>query len=372
MKLKKLVALLLTFSLLAALTAGCGGNDAAENKEGGAEKQKLKMGWIYIGVPGDAGWTYAHDQARQAMEQELASEVEIESKILENVPEGADAERSIEQLAQEGCQIIIANSFGYGDALLEVAKKYPDIKFLHCSGLNTAENVSTYFGRMYQARYLSGMVAGKMTTNNTIGYVAAMPIPEVIRGINAFTLGAQSVNPDVKVKVVWTNTWFDPAKEKDAGKSLLESGCDVITQHQDTPSPQQAAQEAGKLSIGYNSDMSKFAPDAHLTSPIWDWKDYYVKTVKAVLDGTWKSDQYWGGLEDGIVDLAPISKKVPEDVVKLVEDKKTQMINKEWDVFSGPIKAQDGTVKVQEGQKMTDEEMLSMDWFVAGVEGKIQ
>jgi len=374
MKLKKLVVLLLTFSLLAAFTAGCGGNKPDENKEkaGGTEKPKLKIGWIYIGVPGDAGWTYAHDQARQAMEQELASEVTIESKILENVPEGADAERSIEQLAQDGCQIIIANSFGYGDALLEVAKKYPDIKFLHCSGLKTAENVSTYFGRMYQARYLSGIVAGKMTTNNTIGYVAAVPIPEVIRGINAFTLGAQSVNPDVKVKVVWTNTWFDPAKEKDAAKSLLEAGCDIIAQHQDTPSPQQAAQEAGKLSIGYNCDMSKFAPDAHLTSPIWNWKDYYVKTVRAVLDGTWKSESYWGGMEDGIVGLAPLSSKVPEDVVKLVEDKKNQIINKEWDVFTGPIKAQDGTLKVKEGQKLTDEEMLSMDWFVAGVEGTLQ
>ena len=183
------------------------------------------------------------------------------------------------------------------------------------------KNVSTYFGRIYQARYLSGMVAGAMTKNNSLGYVAAYRIPEVVRGINAYTLGAQAVNPNVKVKVVWTKTWFDPTKEKEAAKSLLETGCDVIAQHQDTPSAQQAAEEAGKYSIGYNSDMSKFAPNANLTSPVWNWGPYYVKTVKAVMDGTWKSEAYWGGLEDGIVDLAPISDKVPADI-KQVEAKR--------------------------------------------------
>lgn len=369
---KKLTVFALLFAFLVVFATGCGGTKPAENKDEGQAKPELKVGWIYIGVPGDAGWTYAHDQARQYMEKELASKVTIVPQILEKVPEGADSERSIEQLAQEGCKIIFANSFGYGDALLEVAKKYPDIKFMHCSGLKTADNVSTYFGRIYQPRYLSGIAAGKMTQSNTIGYVAAYPIPEVVRGINAFTLGVQSINPDAKVKVVWTSTWFDPAIEKDAAKTLLEAGCDVIAQHQDTPSPQQAAQEAGKYSIGYNSDMSKFAPDAHLTSPVWNWGPYYVKTINSVLDGTWKSEQYWGGLEDDLVALAPLSDKVPEEVKKIIADKTAQMKNKEWDVFTGPIKAQDGTVKVQEGQKLTDAEMLSMDWFVAGVEGSIK
>ncbi|WP_276619903.1 BMP family ABC transporter substrate-binding protein [Syntrophomonas wolfei] len=366
MRKSKLGILMLVLALLLVFTAGCGGQ--AEKDKGQADTEKIKVGFIYIGVPGDAGFTYSHDQGRQYLEKEIP---EIETAILENVHEGADVERSLEQLIQDGCNIIVANSFGYGDAVLAVAKKYPDVKFLHCSGLDTEKNVSTYFGRIYQARYLSGMVAGAMTKNNSLGYVAAYKIPEVVRGINAYTLGAQAVNPNVKVKVVWTNTWFDPTKEKEAAKSLLETGCDVIAQHQDTPSAQQAAEEAGKYSIGYNSDMSKFAPNANLTSPVWNWGPYYVKTVKAVMDGTWKSEAYWGGLEDGIVDLAPISDKVPADIKKQVEAKKKEMTDKEWDVFTGPIKAQDGTVKVPEGKKMTDAEMLSFDWFVAGVEGNI-
>ena len=369
MRTRKFGILMLVLALLVVFTAGCGGQEAKDGQDKAADKdQKIKVGFIYIGVPGDAGWTYSHDQGRQYLVKEIP---EVETVQLENVPEGADAQRSIEQLVQQGCNIVVANSFGYGDAMLEVAQRYPDVVFLHCSGLDMAENVSTYFGRIYQARYLSGMVAGAMSTNDTLGYVAAFPIPEVVRGINAFTLGAQAVNPDIKVKVVWTNTWFDPAKEKEAAKSLLEAGCDVIAQHQDTPSPQQAAEEAGKYAIGYNTDMSKFAPNANLTSPVWNWGPYYVRVVKAVMNGTWKSEEYWGGLEDGIVGLSPISNKVPDEIKQQVENKKKQMISKEWDVFMGPIKAQDGTLKVPEGKRLTDAEMLSMDWFVAGVEGSI-
>ncbi|NLB52835.1 MAG: BMP family ABC transporter substrate-binding protein [Syntrophomonadaceae bacterium] len=366
-KTKKTLVLILALIFIASMVIGCG-SPAAQDDEKNDDKaaEKFKVGFIYIGTPGDAGWTFAHDQGRKYLVEQIP---EIETVYLELVPEGADAERSIEQLAQEGCNIIVANSFGYGDAMLEVAKRYPEITFLHCSGLESAENVGTFFGRIYQARYLSGMVAGAMTKNNTIGYAAAFPIPEVIRGINAFTLGAQAVNPDVKVKVVWSLTWVDAVQEKAAADRLIEAGCDLLAQHADTPAVQQAAEAAGIYSIGYNSDMRSFAPNANLTGPVWNWGPYYVKTVKAVMDGTWKPEEYWGGLEDEIVDLATISDKVPAEVIAQVEAKKQEMSNKEWDVFTGPITDQDGNVRVQEGQKLTDEEMLALDWFVAGVEG---
>lgn len=365
-KCKKVVALLVAVLMLSTFVAGCGGQQKAADQP---KTDKIKVGFIYIGVPGDAGWTYTHDQGRQYLEEKMPN---VETVYLEQVPEGADAERSLEQLVQKGCKLIFATSFGFGDAVMQVAQKHPDVIFMHCSGLQTAENVGTYFGRIYQMRYLSGIVAGKMTKSNTLGYVAAFPIPEVVRGINAFTLGAQSVNPDVKVKVVWTNTWIDPAKVKDAAKSLLEQGCDVIAQHQDTYTPQQAAEEAGAYAIGYHSDMHKFAPNANLTSPVWNWGEYYVATVKSVMDGTWKNDAYWGGVNDGVVALAPISDKVPADVKQLVADKEKAIKDGKLYIFEGPLKAQDGTEKVAAGQKMTDKEMLSFDWFVAGVEGQIK
>ncbi len=369
MNFKKFGVLLLTLMLVTVLAVGCGNKDNQQKGEVPNGDDEFLVGFIYIGEPGDAGFTYAHDIGRQYMVDKLPN---VKTKVFENVQEGsADVERSLEQLAQDGCKVIIANSFGFGDAVHEVAKRYPDKVFLHCSGLETADNVGTYFGRIYQARYLSGMVAGAMTENNNIGYVAAYTIPEVVRGINAFTLGAQAVNPDVKVTVVKTNTWYDPNVEKQAAISLLEAGCDVIAQHQDTPSAQIAAEEAGKYSIGYNSDMSKFAPNAHLTSPVWNWGPYYVKVVQEVMNGTWKSTAYWGGLDEDIIDLAPISDQVPADIVAQVEAKKQAMANKEWDVFYGPIADQAGNIKVKEGGKMTDEEMLSFNWFVKGVEGKV-
>jgi len=231
--------------------------------------------------------------------------------------------------------------------------------------------MGTYFGRMYQPRYLSGIVAGMKTESNTIGYVAAFPIPEVIRGINAFTLGVRSVNPDAKVKVVWTSTWYDPAAEKEAAKSLLEQGADVIAQHQDTPLPMQAAEEVGKFGIGYNSDMTEFAPKAVMTSPVWNWGPYYVDTVKAVLGGTWKSEQYWGPMADGIVELGPYGPMVTDEMKAAVDAKKAEIISGSWDVFTGPIKDNSGKERVAAGELMSDQDMLSFDWFVEGVEGTI-
>ncbi len=361
------------FSLLtvmAVLLTACGGSKATEAPTAAPSKaEPMKIAFIYIGPPGDLGWTYEHDRGRKMLEQKFGNQIEV--KYIESVPEGPDAARVIRQYAQQGYKMIFTTSFGYMDPTLEVAQEFPDVYFEHCSGYKTATNVSTYFGRMYQPRYLAGIVAGSMTKNGNIGYVAAFPIPEVIRGINAFTLGARSVNPDVKVHVVWTNTWYDPVKEREAAVALLDAGADIITQHQDTTEPQKAAQERGMLSIGYDSDMGKFVGDSVLTSPVWNWGAYYIQTVQNALDGTWKTHQYWGGLKDNVVELADFSPKVPQDVRDKVETAKQKILSGDWDVFCGPINAQDGSVLVPEGQCMSDGDMLGMKVFVEGVEGTI-
>ena len=368
MKTKKLSIILFCLVYFSILIAGCGGgnNDTAGGGDSTVGGDKFKVGFIYIGPIGDAGWTTAHNNGRLYLEQNLAN---VETVYIENVAESADAERVMTELVNQGCKVIFATSFGYMDYVINVAAKFPDVVFMHCSGYKTAENVGTYFGQIEQPRYLTGIMAGKMTKNNQIGYVAAFPIPECIRGINFFTEGVRSVNPDATVKVVWTNTWYDPAKEKDAAVSLLDANCDVIAQHQDTPGPQQAAQERGAYSVGYNTDMSSFAPDANLSSPIWNWGPYYVKTVEAVRNKTWKNDQYWGSISEGVVDIAPMTSVVPDDVKTLVNGKRQDMIDGKLNIFAGPIKDQTGAVIVADGQKMTDDEVLNMDWFVEGVDG---
>ena len=329
-----------------------------------AMAKEMNVGFVYVSPIGDAGWSYAHDMGRQALEEMDG----VTTAYVEAVAEGPDSERVMLNMARKGYDVIFATSFGYMDPMLKVAKQFPETTFMHCSGFKTADNMGNYFGRMYQARYLSGMVAGAMTKSNTIGYVAAFPIPEVIRGINAFTLGAQAMNPDVTVRVVWTKTWYDPATEKEAAKSLLDVGADVIAQHQDSPGPQEAAQEKGIYSIGYNSDMSQFAPKAHLTAPIWNWGPFYIETIKQVQAGTWKAGSTWPGLADGIVDLAPMSDMVPKEVQDKVMAKKAAIIAGEK-VFAGPIKDQKGAEKVAAGSSMSDGDMLGMTWFVQGVIG---
>jgi basic membrane protein A len=334
-----------------------------------AAAEKFKVGFVYVGAVGDAGWTFAHDQGKKYLEKKLPN---VQTTIVENVPEGADAERVITELAEKGNRVIFTTSFGFMDPTIKVAAKYPKVTFMHCSGYKTAKNVGTYFGRDYEARYLAGIVAGKSTKNNTIGYVGAFPIPEVVRGINGFTLGAQSVNPKVKVKVVWTSTWYDPAKEKEAAMSLLNAGCDVIAQHQDTPAPMQAAEEKGALGLGYNSDMRTFAPKAVMTGPIWNWGPYYTKVVKSVMNHTWKPGQYWGGISSGIIDIGPYGPMVSKEIKDLVAKKRGQMVKDDYLVFVGPLKNNTGELKLKTGEKMTDAEMLSFDWFVQGVEGKVK
>ncbi|RLC61822.1 MAG: BMP family ABC transporter substrate-binding protein [Chloroflexi bacterium] len=333
--------------------------------------EKIKVAFIYIGQAGDLGWTYEHDRGRKILEEELGDQIEVIT--VPDVPdwEPATAEKAIRDVVQQGADVVFATSFGYMDPMYTVAQDHPDVIFEHCSGYKTADNMATYFGRIYQPRYLSGLVAGQMTENNFIGYVAAHPIPEVIRGINAFTLGVRKVNPDAKVHVVWTNTWYDPVKEREAAEALLDEGADIIAQHQDTTEPQKAAKERGMLSIGYDSDMAQFVGDTVLTSPVWNWGLYYVDTVKAVLDGTWETHEYWGGLADGVVELADLSPKVPDDVRTVVEAEREKIVSGEWDVFCGLINGQDGSERIAAGECMSDGDMLSMDWFVEGVVGTI-
>jgi basic membrane protein A len=330
-----------------------------------AAEKELMVGFIYVSPVGDAGWSHAHDQGRLALE-ELPG---VKTAFVEAVAEGPDSERVIQTMARRGYDLVFATSFGYMDPMLKVAGQFPNTVFMHCSGFKTADNMGNYFGRIYQARYLSGMVAGAMTKSDVIGYVAAYPIPEVIRGINAFTLGAQAVNPDVTVRVVWTKTWYDPAMEKEAAKSLLDAGADVIAQHQDSPGPQEAAQQKGVYSIGYNTDMSRFAPAAHLTAPIWNWAPYYKQVVEQVQKGTWKATSEWPGIAEGIVDLAPFGPMVPQDVQDRVMAKKAEIVRGEEKIFVGPINNQQGAEKVAAGVVLPDEDLLSMNWFVQGVVG---
>lgn len=331
--------------------------------------EKLKIAFIYIGQPGDLGWTYEHDRGRLLLEEALGDQ--IETITIPDVPEGPDAEKTIRDVVEAGAKVVFTTSFGYMDPTATVAADYPDVIFEHCSGYVTSDNMAAYFGRIYQPRYLSGLVAGSFLEEGFIGYVAAFPIPEVVRGINAFTLGVREVNPDATVRVVWTNTWYDPVIEREAAQALLDEGAELIAQHQDTTEPQKAAAEAGKLSIGYDSDMAQFVGDTVLTSPIWNWGSYYIATVQAVLDGTWETHSYWGGLNDDVVQLADFSPLVGDDVRALVEAEKEKLVSGTTDVFCGPIFDQNGELKVAEGECMADGDMLGFAWFVEGVEGTI-
>ncbi len=369
---KRVLLLLAAFALFA---PGCTEKKSAEptakpaaEATRPADGKQIKAGFIYVGPVGDAGWTWAHDQGR--IEMEKANYVEP-STFIESVPEGAESARVINGLVQKGHNLIFTTSFGYMDATLDVAAKNPDVTFMHCSGYKSAENVGTYFGRMYEPRYLSGIIAGKMTKKNVIGYVAAFPIPEVIRGINAFTLGVRSVNPQAQVKVVWTQTWFDPGVERDAADSLLDVGADILAMHQDAPATLQAAEARGAYVIGYNSDNRKFAPNAFLTAPVWNWAAVYTKTAAEVHDGSWKSQQIWWGMKENLVELAPLSDKIPAEVVKLVEEKRKAIVAGSFHPFSGPLKDQDGALKVADGVTMDDGALLGMNWFVEGVQGTI-
>ncbi|MGM9524890.1 MAG: BMP family ABC transporter substrate-binding protein [Peptococcaceae bacterium] len=366
---KASLAVLLVFTL-SILLAGCGGSGDADKKADSQSGEKVKAGFIYIGSANDGGYSQVHDEGRQEMLANIGED-KVETLVREDVPEDQTVENVMNEMIDQGANIIFANSYNYQDYMKKVAEANPDVKFMHFSGSILGDNYGNYFGRMYQPRYLTGIAAGLTTQNNKIGYVAAMQTPEVIRGINAFTLGVRSVNPDATVQVVWTNTWYDPAVEKQAAESLLDAGVDTIAQHQDTTAAQQAAADRGAFSVGYNKDMREANPEGFIASPVWHLGALYTEQVQAVVDGTWAPSVYWGGIADGVVDISDFGDCVSEETKAAVNEAREKIVNGEFDVFTGEIKDQNGEVKVAEGQKLSDEELLSMMWFVEGVIGEI-
>jgi simple sugar transport system substrate-binding protein len=332
-------------------------------------EEPLKVGFIYVGPVGDAGWTYAHDQGRKALEKELGSKVK--TTFVESVPEGADTERVLRQLVADGNKVIFTTSFGYMNATVKVAQSNPNVIFEHATGYKTAKNLGVYEARFYEGAYLLGVVAGKMTKSNTLGFIASFPIPEVIRNINAYTQGARSVNPKIKTKVIWVNSWYDPAKERQAAETLIAQGADMLCQNTDSPAVVQVAQEKGAFAFGWDSDMSKFAPKAHLTANTNNWGVFYVATIKKVLDGTWKPDVVKWGLKENLVVMAPLNPAVTPDAAKAFEEKKKAIIDGKLAPFDGPVKDQSGAVKIAAGSTMPLDQLMSFNWYVEGVEGSI-
>lgn len=329
-------------------------------------QEPLKVAFVYIGPVGDFGWTYAHDQGRKLVEETFGDKVV--TTFVENVPEGPDAERIIRQLAQDGNQLIFTTSFGYMNPTLKVAKQFPDVKFEHATGYQTAPNMAAYNARFYEGREVLGTMAAMVSKTGKGGYIASFPIPEVVMGINAFTLAAQKVNPDWTTQVVWVSSWYDPPKEADAARALLDQGADVITQHVDSPAALQVAEERGAFTFGQATDMSQFAPKAHLTAIVDNWGPYYVKRVQAMLDGTWTTGDTWAGMKDGEVVISPFRDNVPADVQARANEVIEGIKAGSFNVFVGPLYDQAGTLRVPEGQAMTDQELLTMDWYVKGVQ----
>jgi basic membrane protein A and related proteins len=366
-----------TLMAVAALTlAACGKKEEAAAPVAAApasapapKPEPLKIAFAYVGPVGDAGWTFAHDQGRKAIEAEFGDKVK--TSYVENVPEAADAERVIRQMVSEGNKLIFGTTFGYMDPMMKVAADHKDVKFEHATGFKTAENMRTYDSRTYEGAYMAGVIAGAMSKSNTLGVVGSIPIPEVIRNINSFTMGAQSVNPKVKTKVVWIGKWFDPPKEGEAAQSLINQGADVLFQNTDSTAVLQTAEKNKKLAFGWDSDMSGFAKEAHLGSAIINWGSYYKKAVKDVLEGTWKTEQTWWGVKDGAIDLIQISDKVPADIKAKVDTVRAGLKDGSFHPWKGPVVDQAGKTVVEKDQVPDDKFMLGINFYVKGVDGKV-
>ena len=331
---------------------------------------ELKVGFIYVNPVGEnTGWDYQHDQGRKAVESVYGNKVE--TSYVEAVPEGADAERVMTQMALSGHDMIFATSFGFMDPVMNVAAKFPNVKFEHATGYKRADNVATYSARFYEGRSVIGHIAGRMTKTNTIGYIASYPIPEVIRGINSAYLAAKAVNPNIKFKIVWVFTWFDPAKEADAASTLIDQGADMIMQHTDSTAAMTIAEERGVYAFGQASDMKKFGPRAQLTSIIDDWAPYYVERVGKALDGTWKSEDTWDGLAPGMAAISDFSNEIPETVRKEAQDLHDAIASGTVHSFTGPINKQDGSTWLAAGETADDGTLLGMNFYVEGIEGDI-
>jgi len=354
-----------TLAALAAAALAVSFPAAAQQKAG----EPLKIGFVYVSPIGDAGWTYQHDVGRKEMEKALAGKVT--TKYIESVPEGADAERVIRELAQSGHNLIFTTSFGYMNPTIKVAQAFPKVSFNHATGYKTAKNVGTYNARFYEGRYLAGIVAGKMSKSNVAGYVAAFPIPEVVMGINAFARGMRSVNPKAEVKVVWVNSWYDPGREREAADTLISQGADVVTHHTDSTAAVQAAEAKKVYAVAYHSDMSKYGPNAHLTAVTHNWGEYYTRTAQAALDGKWKVEQPWMGIRENVIRMAPFSKAVPQDVQDLVRKTEADIKAGKFHPFTGPIKDNEGKERVAAGKTIDDATLNKMDYYVEGVQGKL-
>jgi basic membrane protein A len=351
------------------LLAGCSDKapeTAAETKSLESASALPKIAFIYIGTIGDEGWTYEHNRGRLYLEEKLDTKI----TYVENVPESADAERILSQLAQDH-DIIFATSFGHMDYVHNAAERFPKVKFLHAAGYKSADNMGNFFARNWEGSYLAGIAAGMVTKTNKLGYLASFPIPQLVYNINAYTLGAQSVNPDVEVSIVWNNSWYDPANERSAAMSMADEGMDVLASYPDSPATIKVAQERGVWGVGNSTEMAHYAPDAYLTNPIWNWGLYYEKAVAEIMDGTWKGGSYLGGMEDGMIDIAEFGPKVPEAVKTKVNEVKALILADKFNVFDGPLIDQSGATHLAEGSSMPDTEVLQMNWFVKGVKGSL-
>jgi len=329
---------------------------------------KTKVCFVYVGSKTDGGWTQAHDIGRMELQDHFGDKVE--TTFIENVAEGPQAVAVIERLARQKCDLIFTTSFGFMDPTLEVAAKFPDIKFEHATGYKSSENMTSYNSRFYEGRYIQGQIAAKVSKKGVAGYIASFPIPEVVQGINAFTLGAQSVNPDFKLKVVWVNTWFDAGKEADAAKALIDQGVDILTQHTDSTGPMQVAAERGVMAFGQASDMIAAGPDTQLTAIIDTWGAYYIKRTQAVMDGTWATQSTWDGLVDGILQMAPYT-NMPDDVKAMATATEAAIISGELHAFTGPVNKQDGSVWLTEGEIAEDGVLLGLNFYVEGVDDQL-
>jgi len=359
-------------AIAAAVLVGCGKKPEAEAPAAAASAPKaepLKIAFAYVGPVGDGGWTFAHDNARKAIEKEFGDK--ILTSFVENVPESADAERVIRDMASQGNKVIFGTTFGYMETMLKLAPEFKDVKFEHATGYKTADNMRTYDSRTYEGAYMAGVIAGKMTKTGTLGVVASVPIPEVIRNINSFTLGAQSSNPKIKTKVVWVNEWFNPPKETEAATSLINGGADVLFQNTDSPAVLKTAQDKGKRAFGWDSDMTAYGPKAHLASAIINWTPYYIKATKDALEGTWTTGGVWWGVKEGAIDIVSIAEDVPAETKAKVDEIRAGLKAGTFSIWKGPLIDNSGKTLLKDGEVADDKFLSGVMFYVKGVEGKV-
>jgi simple sugar transport system substrate-binding protein len=357
-------------AIAAAVLVGCGKKpEAAAPAPAATKAEPLKIAFAYVGPVGDGGWTFAHDNARKAIEKEFGDK--ILTSFVENVPESADAERVIRDMASQGNKVIFGTTFGYMETMLKLAPEFKDVKFEHATGYKTADNMRTYDSRTYEGAYMAGVIAGKMSKTGTLGVVASVPIPEVIRNINSFTLGAQSSNPKIKTKVVWVNEWFNPPKETEAATSLINGGADVLFQNTDSPAVLKTAQDKGKRAFGWDSDMTAYGPKAHLASAVINWTPYYIKATKDALEGTWTTGGVWWGVKEGAIDIVSIAEDVPAETKAKVDEIRAGLKAGTFSIWKGPLVDNSGKTLLKEGDVADDKFLSGVMFYVKGVEGKV-